>query len=128
MSEGALAAWRKIFASKPSTAVIGIDPAAANSQQTGYYHGLIGTAPTYVFVDERNNWQAVQIAPQGYEGVSGKPVDGPDPMQVAEAKVREGVERMARMRKGRDVDTAIAAIHRQHTFDGRPSHFIPESE
>lgn len=93
----------------------GIDPGAAGSEAT-----------VYIFKDEGNHWQAKKIAPPGFEGGAAKNFDGIESEDLVEQQIRHALQQSINRVRGAELTSAISALHRQHTTDGRPMPFMPE--
>ena len=65
---------------------------------------------------------------QGYEGSGPQKVDAKDASDGICDMITDMAQRILREEQGRDVDHAISALHGQHTRNGRPSRFMPETE
>lgn len=101
----------------PGTAIWGVDLAKPGTEAT-----------VYIFKDEGNTWQAKKVAapPLGFEGHAPKNFDGIESTDLIEQQVRHAMQQSINRVRGAELTSAISALHRQHSTDGRPMPFLPE--
>lgn len=60
-----------------------------------------------------------------WEGLTPMPFDDDTPAREA-AALKASIQQGIAEAKGGLVETAISALHRQHSYNGRPNRFVPE--
>lgn len=67
----------------------------------------------------------------GYEGMGPQKADAPDQGALTEQALYDALVQinngLVAETRGRELQDAMAAVHRQHTRDGRPNRYLPEA-
>ncbi len=69
---------------------------------------------------------------EGYEDTGAQQADAPAQEALSEDSLYAAIMNintaLVNEARGQELDHAIAALHRQHTYNGRPSLYLPEAE
>lgn len=67
----------------------------------------------------------------GHEAAGPQPVDASDEGALSEKTLYDALVQintgLVAETRGRELQAAMAALHRQHTFNGRPARYLPEA-
>ena len=105
-------------------------PALATVASFAHTHSFSFAAPasqTFLVTSEQaHTLMTTTVA--GHEAAGPQKTDAPEPKSFLESALDDIFGDLWQKHDGRAVDNAISALHRQHTRDGRPSRFMPETE